>query len=230
MASYPLGLEDIEPGHFVAWVLPLPGCYARGDTATAALAGGAAAVRRWQGRLHAHGLWPAGVDEPVGTVLLETWTAQAAPNDPNYLINAFFAADRPPLTAAERPLIEGIMALHRAALRQAAGDLTPDELVRPLRGGETIGRLLSHIARAENWYFSHFDRGLDREALRALDPWSQLEAVRRHALEQLPALIGSREIVTVQGERWSGRKLVRRLLWHEDDHTRQIERLLAGSG
>lgn len=41
----------------------------------------------------------------------------------------------------------------------------------------------------------------------------------------IPSLVGRSDIKEKSGELWSGRKLVRRTLWHERDHTTQIGRI-----
>jgi hypothetical protein len=54
------------------------------------------------------------------------------------------------------------------------------------------------------------------------DPFLRLEWVRTRLLEVLTSLVGTRQVVGVDGEFWSPRKLVRRLVWHERDHTAHI--------
>lgn len=49
-AALEVGIEDIEPDHWVAWLLPVPGCYASGRTEDDALAGVPDACRAETGR------------------------------------------------------------------------------------------------------------------------------------------------------------------------------------
>jgi hypothetical protein len=42
----------------------------------------------------------------------------------------------------------------------------------------------------------------------------------------LPGLEGKHQVVGVDGEFWSPRKILRRALWHERDHTEHIKKLL----
>ncbi|MEK7327889.1 MAG: hypothetical protein AAB217_21800 [Chloroflexota bacterium] len=54
---------------------------------------------------------------------------------------------------------------------------------------------------------------------------TKLEQVRAHSRACLPKLISDTQIVTLVDEAWSARKVLRRTLWHERDHTRQIAKL-----
>jgi hypothetical protein len=89
-----------------------------------------------------------------------------------------------------------------------------------------VAGVLEHVAVAENWYLSRLELGLDRRSLPE-DPWDKLESVRHNTQQQLWKLIGETRIVEHYDERWSARKIIRRALWHERDHTQQIEHLLA---
>ncbi len=55
-------------------------------------------------------------------------------------------------------------------------------------------------------------------------------AVREHAYRQLVHLVGDEHVHEDNGEQWSARKLVRRMLWHERDHTRHIKQICAAEG
>jgi hypothetical protein len=50
--------------------------------------------------------------------------------------------------------------------------------------------------------------------------------VRTRLAEALPNLEGMSKVVGKDGEFWSPRKVVRRALWHERDHTFHILKLL----
>ncbi len=53
-----------------------------------------------------------------------------------------------------------------------------------------------------------------------------LELVRAHFLGWLPKQEGVRRMIDEEGETWSPRKVLRRALWHERDHTEHIRKLL----
>jgi hypothetical protein len=61
-------------------------------------------------------------------------------------------------------------------------------------------------------------------------PWNLLvvsQKVRAHLISALPDLAASNAVVGIDGEFWSPRKLLRRAVWHERDHTAHILKLLA---
>jgi hypothetical protein len=45
-------------------------------------------------------------------------------------------------------------------------------------------------------------------------------------VEILPGLSGSKQVMGIDGEFWSPRKLLRRAVWHEYDHIAHIRKLL----
>ena len=53
----------------------------------------------------------------------------------------------------------------------------------------------------------------------------RLTAVRDHLLASLPSLPKRPGVVTLGGETWSARKVIRRAFWHERDHTQHVLKL-----
>jgi hypothetical protein len=109
--------------------------------------------------------------------------------------------------------------LHLATIEQLEASIS-DEVY-----GSILG-IVDHVASAENWYFQQLDVGSELVDLPA-DPSERLEAVRSNTLSQLPGLIGREEVTENCDEFWSPRKVVRRALWHERDHTSHILSLLS---
>ena len=62
------------------------------------------------------------------------------------------------------------------------------------------------------------------------DPFARLASVREHFVTCLPALAKRAGVITLSGETWSPRKVLRRALWHERDHTEHILKLRAKMG
>jgi hypothetical protein len=58
------------------------------------------------------------------------------------------------------------------------------------------------------------------------EPGERLDMVRTQMVEILPSLAESKLVVGIEGEFWSPRKLLRRAVWHERDHTFHIRNLL----
>ncbi len=54
----------------------------------------------------------------------------------------------------------------------------------------------------------------------------RLDMVRSHMVDILPSLAESKLVVGIEGEFWSPRKLLRRAVWHERDHTFHTRKLL----
>lgn len=54
----------------------------------------------------------------------------------------------------------------------------------------------------------------------------KIELIRKNTKEQIWKLMGETRITEVQNEKWSGRKVIWRTLWHECDHTQHIQQLL----
>jgi len=203
-----IGVEDIEPNHWVAWVLPIPGCYASAGTRALAVGGVPAAVQA-----------ETGVSPTGSVVVAEDWRAVPAPGDPEFLINACFAADRDPLTRAD--VTAGLQRLRdtrRALLRL----IEPGEAWRDAH----VQDILTHLARAETWYLNAMGVSIDEATLPSA-PVARLGAIRDHLEAALFIWKGNTAVVGTSGEDWTARKLLRRAIWHERDHSQQIATMLA---
>lgn len=218
MIIYHLGVEEIEPDHWIAWVLDLPGCFSSAPTSREA-------AKRAPGEISAYFAWrlshnafqppfPARFECQVA----ETHHAYTKPTDPNYLVNAFFEHDRRPLTFEEVAEILLLLTWTRRDLLHLL-DLPSGTL-----SGDVL-EIVNHVASAENWYLMQFDLGLKPDSLPA-DPLSRLRIVRENTRRQLPALAGVPRVSQSRGESWSARKIARRTLWHERDHTNHIRKMM----
>lgn len=227
-----LALEEIEPDHWVVWALDLPACFSSAPTRTAALANMPRCLEEYFAWLQSHdGSLPA-VEEKVAVEVVETHAAFVSEESPGRVINAFFEADRRPLTYWDVEVALRLLRWTRHDLLDILQITQPEELERPIEGeiGGSIGGIVRHIAGAENWYLSHLGLGLDKKLL-PVDVFRALETVRLNTQARLLELIGDGRVVSGRGgELWSARKVVRRALWHERDHTQHIRRLLACRG
>jgi hypothetical protein len=144
----------------------------------------------------------------------------ANPADPDYTINAFFASDAAPLTAKEVDQAARLFQWNRQEQRAALDGLSPTQLEQPIENGWSIMRILHHIGRAEWWYLTRLDLTPNAPAP---ETWDGLQDIgRRRLLAVLPRLVGDSRIVLKDAEVWSPRKMLRRALWHEPDHTQHI--------
>jgi hypothetical protein len=80
------------------------------------------------------------------------------------------------------------------------------------------------VAGSEWWYLDRLGLAFSRADLPE-DPFERLNAVREHLLASLPSLPKRLGVVTLGGETWSARKVMRRTFWHERDHTQHILKL-----
>jgi hypothetical protein len=144
-----------------------------------------------------------------------------------YVVNAFFATDATALGRADVTLALRLLAWQRTDLLAATDGLTPQDLRRTAPNEWSIERVLTHVANAEWWYLDRLDLACPRDQLPD-DVWARLIMVRNRLRGVLPQLAGVEQIVSRSGELWSPRKLVRRALWHERDHTGHLLRLRAG--
>lgn len=88
----------------------------------------------------------------------------------------------------------------------------------------SISGILRHVGGAEWWYLDRLGLSIPREDLPE-EPFERLEKVRAYLVKVLPRIAGSKQVVGVDGEFWSPRKLLRRAVWHERDHTAHIQKL-----
>lgn len=219
-----IATEDIEPNHWVAWVLDLPGCTSAAPTEEAALALCPRQIAAYFDWIAAYdpGLSLRSID--FSTQVVERFRSFYSPDEPDYYVNAFFEDDARPLeywdVAVHGKLLDWS---HRELLRlvepaHASASLADEER-------EQIGQILSHLAGAETWYFSHLGYDLPSPKLPD-DPCDRLAAVRANSIARLTALVGDDRVIVHRGESWSARKILRRALWHERDHLEQIAALL----
>ena len=221
---YRLAVEDMEPGHWIAWALDVPGCFSSARTQEEAVTQAPAKIAEHLAWLAEHGR--AGPANSIEADDVEVFLSFPSKEDPEYIVSAFFDDDRRPLTADDVDYGLWLLDCTRRDLMDTVTTLPPDQLDRPTVASkefETVPGILNHIAIAEWWYFDRLDMGLvsNWRELPA-DPLTKLEQVRAHSRACLPKLIGDTRIVTLVDEAWSARKVLRRTLWHERDHTQQI--------
>lgn len=226
-----VGLENNTEGRSLAWVLEHPGCFAFGTDGTAALEavpGAIRAYRRWISE-HTSQSWLGGNE--VGFSLEETFECFTINDDfelahEGYEVNAWFRHDWKPLTSEDiqRGLL--LLAWGREELLKTVGSLTPEILDRTYPAERwSIRGILNHIGGAEWWYLDRLGLSFPRANVPA-EPIQRLDMVRHKLVEILPGLAGSTQVVGLDGEFWSPRKLLRRAVWHEYDHIDHIRKLL----
>ncbi len=220
---YHLGVEDIEPDHWVAWVFELPGCFASGQAQEDAIGTAPASIVAYFDWLAKYGHTMSGGGDTIETEIVSVFHSFISEGD--YIVNAFFDDDRRPLTENDVEQALRLLDCTRQDLLAVLQDRTSDSLTQPIPGEVqgSIHGILRHIALAERWYFGNI--GLDQGAI-AENPLIALDQVRERTRTWLPSLVGDSRILEWSRELWSARKVLRRTLWHERDHAQHIKVLL----
>lgn len=226
---YRLATEDIEPNHWVIWMLDLPGCFSSAQTEAEAVAHAPERIQGYWTWLSEHDptLPRPEMTPPAEIEVVESFRSFASEEDPDYLVNAFFDDDRRPVTYWEAEVALRLLKWTRDDLLKVIRPLGSEQLNQSLpdelRG--SIGGVVKHIAGAENWYLDQLGLGLGQSQL-PKDPLEMLHTVRTNTHAQLLKLIGDERVTQDRDELWSGRKVIRRTLWHERDHVGHIAQLL----
>ena len=217
---YVVCAEELE-GNWVAHVPDLPGCFNTHKEREAAISGTPKAVERYVEWSNGHGLRISGLSGPmIVSEVARSWIYEQ-----DYEVNAFFASDRPSLTEGEVQELERLLLATRHDLETELEQVSDEAATTELPGEKwTIMDTLDHVASAEQWYFDRLGLALSTSELPG-DPRARLKKVRENTLANLKTLASRKGVVTLSGETWSARKVMRRTLWHERDHTVHIRKL-----
>lgn len=229
-----IGIENNNDDRTIAWALEQPGCFAYGEDSTRALASFPQAAREYRAWIARHEEpW---LDEEVQVTVEETFDAyfitpafeRAAPGADTYMVESFFIHDWKPLMPHEIERALKLLAWSRADLLALVEGLDAAALTRTYPGERwPIAGILRHIGGAEWWYQERIGHPFpESEEDVPEDPFERLQVVRDHFGSLLPKLDGLHRVVGLDGEIWSPRKVLRRALWHERDHTEHIRKLL----
>jgi len=221
--EFHLGIEDMEPGSWIAWVFELPGCYARATTREEAIDQAREAIAEMLDRLNRSGFPVIEAHPSISIQIAEEF--RSFPSSPDYLVNALFDNDRIPLTDDDIKYARHLLGINRADLLAIVMNLPTETLDREIPGEvqKNIHGILRHIGTAEWWYWDRLGLAFPREE-RPKEVIELLHTIREFTLKHLPELVGSSQTTVRSGEEWSPRKLLRRTIWHERAHTVQIGR------
>lgn len=229
--SLRIGIENGSEGRTVVWVLEHPGCFSYGDNSQEALDTLPAALKEYNE-------WLVRYEQEAGRIPLDqdlhidsTWEVfhideNFAVTSEGYEVNAWFQDDWKPL--AEKEIVLGIelLRMSRADLLSIVEGLGEETMNLKLPGERwSIAGILKHVASADWWYLDRLGMAFPGDQLPS-EPGERLNMVRTHMVDILPSLAGSKLVVGIEGEFWSPRKLLRRAVWHERDHTFHIRKLL----
>ena len=230
-----IGIENNNDDRSIAWALEHPGCFAYGENSEEAQKNFPQAARVYAAWIARHG--ESWLDEEVEVVVEEIFDAyfihptfeRTERSAETYMVESFFVRDWKPLKPHEIERALQLLAWSRADLLDLVKDLSAEKLAQtypderwPIQG------ILKHIGGAEWWYqerigYPHPENEADVPS----DPFERLTVIREHFNSLLPKLDGVNRVVGLEGEIWSPRKVLRRALWHERDHTEHIRKLLS---
>lgn len=233
---FQVGIENNNEGRSIAWALEHPGCFAYGMKGDAALLNLETALDRYAGWIlhHEPNTWLTFAPDEIECVVNGTWEVYYI-NDgfdkigevDGYAVDSFFPYDWKPLTAVEIERALKMLAWSRDDLLKTVAGLDRQKLEQTYPGERwSIDGILGHVAGAEWWYLDRLGLACPRQQVPD-DSHRRLDLIRPLLHAALPKLEGVVEVAGVDGEFWSPRKLLRRALWHERDHTEHIKKLVS---
>jgi len=227
-----VGIENNNEGvRSIAWALAHPGCFAYGANEKEALANLPAAIQAYFGWTGDPEASQPDINE-IGLEVEDIWTAYLI--DPSFErvthgddeVNAWFQHDWKPLTMQDIERGQSLLARSRTDLIHTLEELTSEQWAYQAVGERwDIAGIVNHIAAGERWYLDRLGLAFPRSEM-PKDPLERIVKVRDLMNRVLPTLEGSKQVVGVDGEFWSPRKVLRRAVWHERDHTGHIRKLL----
>lgn len=202
-------------GAFIATLADVPGCMARGATREEAAENARSAFRDYLALLEKYGVanehWK-GLDPSKFEV-----------KDTN--VEEWFPEDFAPMNEHEIRDFLHQMEASRGALLGLIRELSPDDVEKkPTPEGWSIRQALEHIMTTE------------ASLLVRLERWptevGALQAVHRMAFQRFSVLDPEDTKLDhrIQGQRWSTRRVMRRILEHEYEHMGHIREILAALG
>jgi len=226
-----IGLENNMEGRSIAWAVEHPGCFAYGANGDEAIGNLPAAIEDYIGWVAQRETQTWLTPGDIEIQLDETWETYQITEDyelvsDGYEVNAWFLYDWKPLGMEEVERGLKLLSWTRADVLETVKDLSPEKLNATYPNERwSIAGILKHIGGAEWWYLNRLGLAFPRLEV-PQDPFERLEKVRSRLEEILPELAGSKQVVGIDGEFWSPRKMLRRAVWHERDHNTHIRKLI----
>ena len=227
-----VAIENNNEGYrSIAWALEHPGCYAYGEDAAKAEGNLPDAIRdyaRWIGEHETPWLDP---HDPE-LIVEETFNDYDITPEfdivekGEYAVEPFFQYEWKPIDREEVEAALKLLDWSRRDLLMVLKELTPDQWSYKGEGERwDVSGIVKHIGGAEWWYLDRLGLAFPREEV-PTEPLERLEKTRRRMVEVLPGLMDIKQVVGLEGELWSPRKVLRRTCWHERDHTQHIRKVL----
>jgi hypothetical protein len=228
-----IGIENNNDGiRTIAWALEHPGCFAYGDNTDQAIGNLPDAIFNYVSWATTRGAdWVAAdqielaIDETFECYPIDEKTFERV-EEGGYMVESWFLHDWKPLTALEIERALKILSWTRDDLLATVKHLAPEKLAATYPGERwDINGILRHVGGAEWWYMERLGRAFPQSDVPQA-PFERLEKVRAALVDLLPQLEGVQQVVGLEGEFWSPRKVLRRAVWHERDHIDHIRKLI----
>jgi hypothetical protein len=230
------GIENNFEGRSIAWALEHPGCYAYGIKGSGAASNLEGALMKYAGWIlhHDRDTWLNFSEQEIEIVVNGTWDVyfiddalDRTTEADGYSVDSFFPHDWKPLTTLEIKHALAMLSWSREDLLKSVHGLGETRLNQVYQGERwSINGILGHVGGAEWWYLERLGLAFPRTDVPE-EPLARLEQVRKHFIAALLKLDGVQQVLGVDGEFWSPRKMLRRALWHERDHVDHIHKLAA---
>jgi len=210
-----------------AHVPALPGCNWLAETPEAAMDRAIASISSHLSWLRKYSLINLPENETISPQLAQQHKSCAREGN----LIGFFESERQPVTLEEIPYFLDLMKCARQELLTLIHDL-PDVVLywKPVPDSWSIEETLRHVAGAERWYLTRILQPATIPHFKPCKTFSQrLEIVRSAAIDRLKVLTQKERSAVVtdeSGELWSARKVFRRFMEHEREHTAHIQELL----
>jgi predicted RNase H-like HicB family nuclease/uncharacterized damage-inducible protein DinB len=218
--AYLVCVEEAED-RWIAHVPDLPGCFAWDEGRDVAIKAVPDAVERFIAWAKEHGIRITGLSAPMQvSEVIRAWEFEDGK-----MVQAFFATDRPPIFSEELREFRVLLEATLRDLAVALEELSPEDMQQTFKDERwSIGGVVEHVARAEWWYLDRLGLAFPRDEM-PTDPIEAVMTIHQHMLASLEALVERSGVLTVRGEAWSSRKVLRRTLWHRRDHHDHILKL-----
>jgi len=229
-----VGVENNFDGRSLAWALDYPGCFCYGKDASEAVIGLPRALLDYQAMIakHARDAWVRLDDFDIR--LVEAVEDRFMDDDYQYasegrLVQAFFRHDWKLINRLEVDRAVLILRWSREELLGLLQGMDEAQLAYHPEGERwSLEGIAAHVATAEWWLLDRLGlaAGVLPRADLAKTAVDRMAQTRAAVEKTLPQLAGMDRVVGKEGELWSPRKVVRRMLWHERDHIQHIQKLL----
>jgi len=218
---YIVCVEERE-GRWIAHVPDLPGCFASHQQRERAVQAIPHAVEMYVAWCRDSSIHISGLTDPmIVAEVIREWEFEDGQT-----VHAFFASDRPSVLADELPQYQSLLKAAHTDLFHSMEQLSQDDIYRPIPPEEwSIAAGLEDLAEQEQWYWDRLGFAASPATL-PQDPITKIEVIREHQLHSLQLLAARKSVVTMAGETWSARKILRTTLWKERELTQTFSQMV----